>query len=145
MDSTPVNCGEEKRYQLTAAVTRFIKWKVKNRYRYTRYVTFTPLFCPQAAPTAHPKCSIIFEALKPKGFDVIKLKRSIAIGVLKHRAIAYSVIYDGLRQRRNGADHFFSPWQQTSTRATVAYAHARFSTVPGADLVIDPDWPMDTG
>ncbi len=39
----------------------------------------------------------------------------------------------------------YGPSQQTSTRATLAYAHARFSTVPGADLVIDPDWPMDTG
>ena len=48
-------------------------------------------------------------------------------------------MYDGLRQRRSGVDHFFSPSQQTSTRATLAYAHARFSTVPGADLVIDPD------
>ena len=88
---------------------------------------------------------IIFEALKAKGVDVIKLKRFIAIGMLKHRATAYSVMYDGLRQRRSGVDHFFSPSQQTSTQATLAYAHARFSTVPGADLVIDPDWPMDTG
>ena len=89
--------------------------------------------------------SIIFEALKAKGVDVIKLKRSIAIGMLKHRATAYSVMYDGLRQRRSGVDHFFSLSQQSSTQATLAYAHARFSTVPGADPVIDPDWPMDTG
>ena len=65
--------------------------------------------------------------------------------MLKHRATAYSVMYDGLRQRRSGADHFFSPSQQTSTQVTLVYAHARFSTGPGADLVIDPDWPMDTG
>ena len=77
--------------------------------------------------------------------DVIQLKRSLTIGMLKHRATAYSVMYDGLRQRRSGVDHFFSSSQQTSTRATLAYAPARFSTVPGADLVIDPDWPMDTG
>ena len=57
-----------------------------------------------------------------------------AIGMLKHRATAYSVMYDGLRQRRSGVDHFFSPSQQTSTRATLAYAHARFSTVP---LILD--------
>ena len=55
------------------------------------------------------------------------------------------VMYDSLQQRRSGVHHFFSPFQQTSTRATLAYAHARFSAVPGADLVIDPDWPMDTG
>ena len=63
------------------------------------------------------------------------------MGMLKHRATANSITYDGLRQRL----YFFSPSQQgdTSTRATVAYAHARFSTVQGADLVIDPDWPMD--
>ena len=73
------------------------------------------------------------------------MKRSIAIGMLKHRATAYSIMYDGLRQRRSGVDHFFSPSLQTSTQATLAYAHARFSTVPGADLVIDPDGPMDTG
>ena len=62
-----------------------------------------------------------------------------------HRATAYSVMYDDLRQHRSGVDHLFSPSQQTSTRPTLAYAHARFSAVPGADLVIDPDWPMDTG
>ena len=65
--------------------------------------------------------------------------------MLKHRTTAYSIMFDGLQQRRSGVDHFFSPSQQTTTRATVAYAHARFSTVPGADHVIDPDWPMDTG
>ena len=65
--------------------------------------------------------------------------------MLKHRAAAYSVMYDGLRQRRSDVDHFFTPSQQTPTRATLAYTHARFSTVPGADLVIDPDWSMDTG
>ena len=54
----------------------------------------------------------------------------------------YSIMYYGLR---SGVDHFFSPSQQTPTRATLAYAHARFSTVPGADLVIDPGWPIDTG
>ena len=65
--------------------------------------------------------------------------------MLKHGATAYSIMYDGLRQRRSGVDHFFSPSQQTSTRATLAYAHARFSTVPGANLVIDPNWPTDAG
>ena len=65
--------------------------------------------------------------------------------MLKHRATPYSVMYDGLRQRRCGVDHYFTPSQQTSTQATLAYAHARISTVPGADLVIDTDWPMDTG
>ena len=73
------------------------------------------------------------------------MKRSIAIGMLKHRTTAYSIMYDGLRQRRSGVDHFLAPSQQTSSQATVAYAQARFSMVPGADLVIDPDWPMDTG
>ena len=87
-------------------------------------------------------CSATCEA---KGVDAIKLKRFIAIGILKHRATAYRIMYGGLQQRRSGVDHFFSPSQQTSTRATLAYAHARFSTVPDADLVIDPDWPMDTG
>ena len=88
---------------------------------------------------------IIFEALKAKGVDVIKLKRSVAIGMLKHRATAYSIMYDGLQRRRSGVDHFFSSSQQTTTRVTLAYAHARFSTVPAADLVTDPDWPKDTG
>ena len=123
----------------------------KNRRYQDKIVAYHPVFTnfyPFVLSTSgsyHPKCSIIFEALKAKGIDVVKLKRSIAIGMLKHRATAYSVMYDGLRQRRSGVDHFFSPSQQTSTRATLAYAHDRFSTVPGADLVIDPDWPMDTG
>ena len=65
--------------------------------------------------------------------------------MLKHRATVYSIMYD-LRQLRSGINHFFSPSQQTSTRATLAYAHARFSMVPGAgDPVIGPNWPMDTG
>ena len=65
--------------------------------------------------------------------------------MLKNRATAYSIMYDVLRQRRSSVDHFFSLSQQTSTQAIVAYIHARFSTVSGADLVIDPDWLMDTG
>ena len=64
---------------------------------------------------------------------------------LKHRTIAYNVMYDDMRQRRSGVDHFFSPSQHTSTRATLAYANARFGTVPDADQAIDPDWLMDTG
>ena len=108
------------------------------------FTNFYP-FVLSTSCSYHPKCSITFEARKAKGINVIKLKRSIAIGMLKYRATAYSVMYDGLRQRRSGVEHFFRPSQQSSTQATLAYAHARFSTVPGADLVIDPDWPMDTG
>ena len=122
-------------------------WPIKNNRFHKRLFQDERIYTIVLSTSCsyHPKCSIIFEALKANDIDVVKLKRSIAIGMLKHRATTYSVMYDGLRQRRSGVDHFFSPSQQTSTRATLAYAHARFSTAPGADLEIDPDWPMDTG
>jgi hypothetical protein len=91
------------------------------------------------------KCSVLFDALKSKGVDVVHLKRSIAMGMLKLRASAYTIMYDGLRQRRSGVDHFFTPSQQTSTRATLAYASARFGRAPVTGPAIEPDWAMDTG
>ena len=41
------------------------------------FTNFYP-FVLSASSSYHPKCSNIFEALKAKGIDVIKLKRSIA-------------------------------------------------------------------
>ena len=114
-------------------INRIIPVKLDVRYQdkivayRTVFTNFYPFFLSTGG-SYHPKCSLIFEALKAKDIDVIKLN----FGMLKHRATAYSIIYDGLRQRRSGVDHFFTPSQQTSTRATLAYAHARFSTVPGA-------------
>ena len=40
-----------------------------------------------------------------QGYDIVKLKCSIAIGMLRHRATAYSVMYDGRCLHRRVSVH----------------------------------------
>ena len=91
--------------------------------------------------THHHHTTAIFKSLSACGVDVVELKRSIAITLLKFRARAYRVIYDSAKTPRSDVDYSLSPPPRSSARAACARSSA--SSTPAAP---DPvDRPMDTG
>ena len=59
--------------------------------------------------THHHHTITIIKSLSTCGVDVVKLKRSIAIILLKPRARAYRAIYDAAKTPRSDVDHRLSP------------------------------------
>ena len=91
--------------------------------------------------THHHHTTAIFKSLSACGVDVVELKRSIAITLLKFRARAYRVIYDAAKAPRSDVDYSLSPPPRSSARA----ACARSSSTPAAPDPAPVDRPMDTG
>ena len=66
--------------------------------------------------THHHHTIAIFKSLSACGVDVVELKRSIAIILLKSRARAYRAIYDATKTPRSDIDHSLSPPPRSSVR-----------------------------
>ena len=95
--------------------------------------------------THHYHTTAIFKSLSACGVDVVELKRSIAITLLKFRARAYRAIYDAAKTSRSDVDYSLSPPPRSSVRTACAR-----SSVPSTPAATDPapapaDRPMDTG
>ena len=93
--------------------------------------------------THHHHTTAIFKSLSACGVDVVELKRSIAITLLKFRARAYRVIYDAAKTPRSDVDYSLSPPPRSSARAACARSSA--SSTPAAPDPAPVDRPMDTG
>ena len=91
--------------------------------------------------THHHHTITIFKSLSACGVDVIELKRSIAIILLKSRARAYRAIYDDAKTPRSDVDHSLSPPPRSSVRTACARTQAHPSPTPPAPVI----WQMDTG
>ena len=100
--------------------------------------------------THHHITTAIFKSLSACGVDVVELKRSIAITMLKFRARfshlnSNRAIYDAAKTPRSDVDYSLSPPPRSSARTACARSSAP-STPASTDPVPAPaDWPMDTG
>ena len=86
---------------------------------------------------------MLIKSLSACGVDVVELKRSIAITLLKFRARAYRAIYDAAKTPRSVVDYSLSPPPRSSARTACAR-----SSAPSTPTATDPapvDRPMDTG
>ena len=95
--------------------------------------------------THHHHTTAIFKSLSACGVDVVELKRSIAITLLKFRARVYRAIYDASKTPRSDVDYSLSPPPRSSERTACARSSA-LSTPAFTDPAPAPaNWPMDTG
>ena len=90
--------------------------------------------------THHHYTIAIFKSLSAC-VDVMALKRSIAIILLKSRARAYRAIYDAAKTPRSDIDHSLSPPPRSSVHTACARTQAHPCPAPPAPVI----WQMDTG
>ena len=95
--------------------------------------------------THHHHTTAIFKSLSACGVDVVELKRSIAITLLKLRSRAYRAIYDAAKTPRSDVDYSLSPPPRSSARTACARSSAPSTPAPTDPAPTPVDRPMDTG
>ena len=109
------------------------------RYR-SVFSNFHPIIMSPIG-THHHHTIANFKSLSTCGVDIVELRRSIAIILLKSQTRAYRAIYDAPKTPRSDVDHGLSPPPRSSVHA----ACARTQTCPSPALPAPVDRQMDTG